>query len=294
MGKVGARPRVCIECGVTFVPERVPAGGYSRRKTCSIECQMRHRKGEFQKHLITSRTCEVCGKSFAPKRFKDGRMLSRARACSYPCQQVLRGAPVWSPAEENHLASLVGDVPPPLLHQRYNLWASCNGYPKRSKSAVIIRAQRYGSMRPIGDWLDSGTAAQMLGVGPATVDKWLRLGFLKPSENIPTVTRYFKREQLVELTQSRPHLFGGLDKDNLFDLLEDWDAVYAILSRYPRRPNEGRPVVNIQTAQRYPNRAAAARAIGVNKSALLRALQKGTHCQGHQWVWVDQIQRRRA
>ena len=288
------KPRTCIQCGISFLPERVPAGGYSRRKTCGPECQQLHRTGSFQKYCITSRTCEVCGTVFTPKRFADKRRsLSRARACSHPCRQVLRGGPVWSPAEEAHLALLVGDIPPPQLHRRYNHWAQINGYPKRQKSAVIIRAQRFGSMRPIGEWLDPGTAAVMLGIDVKTLDRWFRCGYLQAADTSTTV-RYFRRQQLIELTQTRPHLFGGLDKDDLYSLLEDWDAVYSILSRYPRRPNAGRPVVNIATGQRYPNRAEAAAAIGVTKSALLRALQNGTRCRGHQWTWVDEIQRRRA
>lgn len=63
----------------------------------------------------------------------------------------------------------------------------------------VFFEQKFGEMEKISDYLKIRDAAQMLGVSPATLRNWERLGKLKAYRNPHNSYRLYKRHDLEVL-----------------------------------------------------------------------------------------------
>lgn len=204
----------------------------------------------------------------------------------------------WSRVETDRLLELLGDVPMHILTARYRQWASRMGHPERSPKAIEQRIRRLkGRRTPVGTYITSGTIVGLLGISYTTLDRWVERGFLA-AERSPTYDRrakrvrpprrLFLRASVVQMALDYPERLAGTSRENLYMLLEDEQLADSISKKYPHR--KGRdpvPVVCIETGQKYPSIAAAARANYVTRNCLYESIHRGTRANRRHWRYAD-------
>jgi len=207
----------------------------------------------------------------------------------------------YSPAEIANLEELVGDVPLGSIVRRHNQWAKENGYPERTERALHQFLKTRGmTVEPTGEYVRTGTILQALGISQNVVEGWVRQGWIKPvsvrskpTRSLPyrrkrgPARRSFRRSDLVRMARRHPEAFAGAPKQGLFALLEDFDLCDAIRAAYPKRRcclNPRRPVMNVETRERYPSIRAAAAATGLHVTLIRASIEKGHQAKGTRWV----------
>jgi hypothetical protein len=187
----------------------------------------------------------------------------------------------WSADDLAQLEALVGDVPFSLVVRRFNRWAADNGRPARSEKAIASRCKRSGlPLRCHGDWLSLRGVAEILGCSRARVRAWVHRGWLR-AHRITYV--YVSRLDLRRLARFRPHLFAGIDRWRLFQLLEDEAMAETIARLYPRSGRAPKPTRCVETGRVWPTIQAAAKAVHVHRRAITIAVQCGGTCAGYHW-----------
>lgn len=195
----------------------------------------------------------------------------------------MSACPRWSAAETEYLLELAGDVPGPLLADRYNRWAAQQGHPRRSHQALRLRAERFGyNIHAVGAWLTTGAIAQILEIAPHVPGYWAEQWpeILKPYQPKarPGSWRrgrvYISRVALRAFARCRPEQLGGIREANLLCLLENEQLAEQIAANYPSRPpnRQLRPVRCVETGEVFPTRRAAARAVFVTECNIGGAL----------------------
>lgn len=195
----------------------------------------------------------------------------------------------WSPEEIASLEAIAGHTYTPRVIETYNRWAKRNGFPVRTRTSVLSVCSRYKISRQAdGLFLTSGKIAEILGVAIDIPQRWAERGY------IPTIhsgkkcdPRYFNRRDLVKLAKQQPDLFGGIERDRLFSLLEDSDLADSIATRFPRRRGTGTPVQAIESGRIFPSVSAAARALHVTPQGIHSAMRINGTCAGFSWRKVD-------
>jgi hypothetical protein len=195
----------------------------------------------------------------------------------------------WTPEELASLEAIAGYAYTPRLIETYNRWAKRNGFPARTRASILNACSRNKiSRRPEGFFLTSGKIAEILGVTIDIPQRWAERGY------IPTIhsgrkhdPRYFKRPDLVKLARRQPDLFGGMERDRLFALLEDADLADLIADRFPRRKGSGTPVQAIESGRIFPSVKAAARALHVTPQGIHSAMRINGTCAGFSWRRVS-------
>lgn len=195
--------------------------------------------------------------------------------------------PIWSPAELEMLEQLAGDQPPDRLIAEFNKWASNQGLPKRSRSAILTRLSRNGisTRAACGEWVCTGYVCQVLGVGTDTPQRWTT-HYGIPCHRDGRQARFFRRVDLRQVAKDRPEIFGGIDADRLFLLLEDRPLADAIAAAHPRRAMQPRPVRAIETGWRYPSIRAAAARVHIARQAIQHAIRTGGTAAGYHWTYA--------
>lgn len=181
----------------------------------------------------------------------------------------------WTEDELSQLQWLLGDLPWPLVVQRYNIWARRNGHPPRTELGMRRKVEQLGvSRRPVGAWITTGLVCQLLGVSTETPLRWLREGLI-PSLRFgkgAAHNHYIKRTDLQKLARLKPHLFGGQDESTLVQLLDHERLAKALVALEMPSPKQSKPVVCIETGRRYPSIGKAARAVYVTPSRLQKVV----------------------
>lgn len=174
------------------------------------------------------------------------------------------------------------------LPAAYNQWAKNSGHPKRTALAISSALIRYGiSRKAEGEWIRVGYVAEVLGISIDVPQRWAEQKLLPYYINPKKKgQRYFTRSNLVDLARRQPDLFGGIDRDRLFLLLEDSDLVDSILSAFPNRKGSGKLIMAVESGQVFPSLCAAARAIGVCPQSIYFAMKRGRRCAGFHWKHV--------
>lgn len=184
----------------------------------------------------------------------------------------------WQPAEVEKLQALAGELPMPLLLQRWNTWARRMGMPPRTEASLRRKALELGlSLVPRGEWVAIGAAARQLGRSIGCLQEWTRHGWLRHRRGV------IWRPSLVALARERPHLFAGCNSSGLRELLQDQELADGILAAYPRcraMPCRPRPVECLTTGQVFPSLRAAGRALYLDGSAVALAVRKGREAAG--------------
>lgn len=202
----------------------------------------------------------------------------------------------WTPAEINHLLSLVGDYPTALIVHHYQVWSALRGFPQRSDVAIDRRLRLEGVDRePIGVWIQTGTLTGLLGVSYTTVDRWVHRGYIRAHKfpcaeyrGIHSPVRYFKREDVRAFARRQPECFAGVTRQNLFLLLEDARMADDISTRFPTRAGKDRRRVRcVETGRVYPSCTLAAKAHNSTRHSIWQAASRGCRAARFRWEFVE-------
>lgn len=184
----------------------------------------------------------------------------------------------WQPEELKRLQALLGQAPMADVVRRWNRWAAGQGIPLRSEASLRRKALALGrSVRPDGEWVAIGTAAQYLGRSESCLQKWIRHGWLRRRHGA------IVRASLVALAQDRSHLFAGCPREGLLALLRDEGLADQLTASYPRSravPRQRRPVECIDTGEVFTSMRAAGRALHLDGSAVALAVREGRPAAG--------------
>jgi hypothetical protein len=181
----------------------------------------------------------------------------------------------WSDDELNQLQWLLGDLPWPLVVQRFNIWAKRNGHVQRTELAMRRKVEQFGgSRRAVGAWITTGLVCQLMGVSHETPLRWLRDGWITSLRfgDGPAHNHYIKRQDLRKLARLKPHIFGGQDEATLIQLLDQERLAKTLVAMELPLPRQRKPVVCIETGRRYPSIGKAARAVYVTPSRLQKVV----------------------
>jgi hypothetical protein len=204
---------------------------------------------------------------------------------------ALNGIP-WTPEELASLEAIAGSTYTPKVIETYNRWAKRAGFPVRTKSAVLNACSRNKISRQAeGCFLTSGKIAEILDVAIDIPQRWAERSY------VPTIhsgkhcdPRFFRRSDLVKLAKEQPELFGGIERDRLFLLLEDADLADSIAARFPRRKGSGTAVQAIESGRIFPSVRAAAKALYVTPQGIHSAMRINGTCAGYHWRRIDPTQ----
>lgn len=199
-------------------------------------------------------------------------------------------ASFWTTAELNRLFDLTGDVPWPLVVQRYNQWASENGFPERTELALKLRCEMEGvSRRCLGQYIDLGSLAQLLGVSWPTVRRWVMHHRYIRCYRIGQ-KRYVNRSQLQQLARHVPEHFHGKPFPMLLALFNS-ERLAKRYSELPplRQHGTPRPVRGISDHDQieFDSIVAAARAVYVCPQAIRQSISRGYQAAGYHWQYSD-------
>jgi hypothetical protein len=208
----------------------------------------------------------------------------------------------YSPEEIDYLESLVGEVPLGVLVRRHAAWAKARGAPVRSERAIHQFLKSRGHhVEPIGEFVRTSAILEALECSQSMIEGWVARGWIrptlvpsKPARNAPRrpsvrrkVRRAFRRSDLRAMARERPEAFAGARRGPLFVLLEDEELADRIARDYPVRPScllPVRPVMNLETRERYPSIRAAARATGLHATLIRASIEKGHRAKGTRWA----------
>lgn len=194
--------------------------------------------------------------------------------------------PRWTRAESDHLLSLAGDYPWPMVPLLYNRWAKTNDSPRRTEVALRIRVDALGgTLTAAGHWVTTGSIAATLGLHHAVPAYWCQRHptILQPYQRKPgpRSTRkrggyiYVRRDRLRTFARLHPDQLGGLQLGPLIMVLEDEALAAQIVANHPTRPptcTQPVPVRCVETGQVFPSYAAAGAATHITPSGIWGAV----------------------
>ena len=95
--------------------------------------------------------------------------------------------------------------------------------------------------------------------------------------------KYFMREWIREFAKKRPDLFAGFPESALFQILESEKMAMDLARRERPQWVTPKPVVCVETGQKYPTIRAAARAAFVTNERMSKVIRKGGTANGMHW-----------
>jgi hypothetical protein len=197
----------------------------------------------------------------------------------------------WTKEEDNCLELFVGDKLWPTVPSTYNQWARRNGFPERTRTALLKRVELKRWRRRVeGAWITTGTIAQALNLSYRAPEYWIaecglpatRLG---EGRSYPY---YIRRSDLVKFARRRRDLFAGYPRRDLYRLLEDPELAIELAGMRRQRPRMT-AVQCVETGQRFKSISEAARAAAfVSSQRLRQVLDEPTRtANGHHWISVS-------
>lgn len=193
----------------------------------------------------------------------------------------------WSPAEDEMLAGLAGDLPWPQVVKTYKRWASQHDMPKRSANSMKHRCMRCGLSRSaVGEFVTTGFVAEMLEICTQSVQEWISREWLPSTQYGSGRGRlhYIRRRDLRRLARERPELFGGQSESTLVQLLDSEVLAAQIVAMNLKRIGKSKPVVCIERGRRYESIRAAARDVYIDPRRINDCLDKPHRtAAGYHW-----------
>jgi hypothetical protein len=196
------------------------------------------------------------------------------------------GGTKWSAAETEQLTSLASDYPWDLVVRHYTHWASCNGYPARSRSSMQNRLRRLGyTIACVGQYVSTSTIQELASISDTTISRWCRQGSIRCFRQGKKI--YISRESLKNLARKRPECFAGQPYSKLYQLLESKELAEH-LSSLPivQKPGTRCPVRCIETGFTYRCAMEAGKAHWCTRSAIHWAVKTGNRAAGYHWERV--------
>lgn len=195
----------------------------------------------------------------------------------------------WSQEELDQLDHLTGNIPWKYVPRTYNRWASDNGYPLRTTTALVRQQETLGlHRRVIGDWITTGTIARTLGLSYQSPQYWIRKGWLPATRfgEGRAWAHYVKRSDLRQFARKHGRLLAGLDRGALAQLLED-EGLADRLSELPPRHKGKTRVKCVETGQVYESLGDAARnGAFVVPQRISRVVNTNKTANGYHWITV--------
>lgn len=191
-------------------------------------------------------------------------------------------SPRWRSDELKYLDRHLHSCSFSQLVEKMQVWQRHHHQPVRSIDAIRQKAYKRGRKSEYQeDNLSIAQLAQMLDVSRHRVKLWVGHG-------LPKIQKHKNREVSIAISdfqqwaRSQPHYLHGIDRARLGYLLGD-----AAIDNIPLKSPFRRRVKCLDNHQVFPNIATAARAIGVHKVTLGRAIESGRSCGGYRWEAID-------
>lgn len=187
----------------------------------------------------------------------------------------------WTAEETAQILELTGDMPWALVPLHYNRWAKQNDRPRRTAASLRLRVDACGgTLTAVGSWLTTGAIARAFDLHASVPNYWthrwpdILQPFQPPAR--PNAARagriYIRRDRLRAFARRHPEQLGGIPESALAMILEDERLAARIAAAHPQRPltlgDQPRPVLCVETGQRFPSRTAAGRAHHISPSAI--------------------------
>jgi hypothetical protein len=188
----------------------------------------------------------------------------------------------WTEPEIELLRSLAGDMPWPMVVKAYRQHASTRKLTPRSPTALLRYAEDYGiHRRCVGEWLTTVHVAKSMNTSVFSVYRWIRDKRLESK----TINRqhWISRAALRKLAKNEPELFGGLSEAELMQLLDQEGIARSVAEQKLPARSVTRPVACLETGQRFASIGAAARAAGVSKETIRKAVIEGWRAKGRRY-----------
>ena len=228
-------------------------------------------------------TCAYCSKPFTTQRLRE----CCDRSCSARLTQTRRGLTPWEPDAEMWLEEKAGTLPFNALCHQFNKMATRRGWGKRSDNAIHVKVQRLNlSKKCTEDNMTRRELARALGIKPDRVRSWTRngLSWKKVARNQSAI----RMDDLREFLLFNPERATGVPEQELGWLIGEKAAAIIANAEHSTR-GYPRPVICIDTGEKYPSIKAAARAKFVVHSSIRRAIQRGGKSAGYRWAYLDEL-----
>lgn len=191
----------------------------------------------------------------------------------------------WTPAEDELLQGLCGDMPWPMVVQSFNSWAKKMGHPTRTGLALVRRCENTGTLRrTVGAWITTGVICELMKISHSTVRRWLVIKNYLPYHRYGTSPQhrfYVRRRDLRRLALDKPRLFGGMSVCDLTQLLDSQRLAEQIVDLNLGSPRGPVPVVCVETGRRFSSIREAAHNAFVTPARLRAVLDHPTHTAGN-------------
>lgn len=199
---------------------------------------------------------------------------------------------IWTDEELYILQGCIGEVPWPMVANRYNCEAAQQKYPKRTQAAIKHKCNHLGLSRIcIGEWIKATTVSKSLGVSVSTVNRWIHGGKLEAKQfktGKKGSTFYIKRLWLRRFARENPTLFGGLDFCVLFSLLDSEPLASELVEMSMPANTMQTSVLCIETGKQYKSLAQAAQSCFISRRRISHALKNSTTMAGgYHWQKLD-------
>ncbi len=187
-------------------------------------------------------------------------------------------SPRWQKSELRYLDRILHSNSFLQIVEKMQIWQQNHQSPIRSTDAIRQKAYKLGRKSEFQeDYLSKAQLARILAVPIHRVQLWIVRG-------LPKSQKYKNREVSIAIddfhlwARSHPDYLYGIDRDRLNYFLPD-KTIAAIPTKSPFR----RRVRCLDNDRVFDTIAQAARAIGVNKATLTRAITAKQRCGGYRW-----------
>jgi hypothetical protein len=193
----------------------------------------------------------------------------------------------WEPDAEMWLEEKAGTLPFSTLCHYFNKMARRQGWGSRSKNAIHVKVQRLNlSKKCTEDNMTRRELARALGIKPDRVRGWTRAGL--PWKKIARNQAAIRMADLREFLLSNPDRATGVPERELGWLIGESAAAIIASAEHSTR-GYPKPVICIETGEKFPSVKAAARAKFVVHSSITGAIDRGGRSAGCRWAYLDAI-----
>lgn len=231
-----------------------------------------------------SPACLVCGRQFEAVRHR----LCCDRRCAAKLARQNRGLDPWEAEAEFWLEQHAGRWPLDTLCRRFKSAARRQGWAARTDTAIELKLRRLRlSCKCTEDNLTRRELARQLEISTDRVRGWTERGlpYRKVARNQVAIRLSDVRAYLL----AHPELATGISERSLAWLVGD-KAAQQIMAAPKSRRGFYRPVICLDTGERFEGIKAAGRAKFVSHGSIGEAIRRGGKAAGYRWAYVDELE----
>jgi hypothetical protein len=186
------------------------------------------------------------------------------------------------------LEEKAGTLPFFTLCRQFNSMARKRGWGARSENAIHVKVQRLNlSKKCTEDNLTRRELARALGIKHDRVRSWTRNGL--PWRKVARNQSAIRVADLREFLLANPERATGVPEQELGWIIGEKAAAIICSAEHSTR-GYPRPVICLDTGEKFPGIKAAARAKFVVHSSIAQAIDRGGKSAGYRWAYIDQLQ----